>query len=172
MTDSSGRLSLWQGIHNSARSAYHILHSHMKYLSDFLFLSSSSLIATCGDGVESRCVCVYWYKIGIGTCVWVWFMYWCKYRHRHVCGCGLCAGVNVWVWFVCWCKYWLVGVVCVLVKYWHMLVGVVYVVSVVTNVFVFTRPSSVCLCVLHVFGHFLEGMTPPSCDSPSLFSHM
>lgn len=54
VTDSSGKLSLWQGIQTSSRNAYHILHSCMKYLSDFIFLGSSSFIATCGDGIDSR----------------------------------------------------------------------------------------------------------------------
>ncbi|XP_064390397.1 dmX-like protein 2 isoform X2 [Halichondria panicea] len=54
VTDNSGKLSLWQGIHTAARKPYHSLYSGMKHLSDFLFLGSSSFIATCGDGSDNR----------------------------------------------------------------------------------------------------------------------
>ncbi|XP_064390424.1 dmX-like protein 2 isoform X2 [Halichondria panicea] len=53
VTDNSGKLSLWQGIHTAARKPYHSLYSGMKHLSDFLFLGSSSFIATCGDGSDN-----------------------------------------------------------------------------------------------------------------------
>ena len=55
VTDSSGKLSLWQGIHTYTQSPYQMLTSGMKSLSDFLFLGSSSLIAACGDGNDNRC---------------------------------------------------------------------------------------------------------------------
>ena len=66
VTDSSGKLSLWQGIHTFTQSPYQMLTSGMKSLSDFLFLGSSSLIAACGDGNDNRymyvcrCDCHIW----------------------------------------------------------------------------------------------------------------
>ncbi len=54
VTDNSGKLLLWQGIHTAARKPYHTLKSGMKHLSDFQFLGSSSFLATCGDGNDNR----------------------------------------------------------------------------------------------------------------------
>lgn len=59
VTDASGKLHLWQAIHSSAKEPFQMLQSGMRHLSDFLFLGSSSLIATCGDAIDQRNLCLW-----------------------------------------------------------------------------------------------------------------
>jgi WD40 repeat protein len=56
VTDSSGKLSLWQGIQGFNKEPYQIFNpvSTQQTIADFAFLGSSSLIATCGESTNNK----------------------------------------------------------------------------------------------------------------------
>jgi WD40 repeat protein len=61
VTDSSGKLSLWQGIQGFNKEPYQIFNpvSTQQTIADFAFLGSSSLIATCGESTNNKNVCIW-----------------------------------------------------------------------------------------------------------------
>ncbi|GAB6032390.1 hypothetical protein CHUAL_011029 [Chamberlinius hualienensis] len=60
VSDGDGNLSLWQvGMSSSSNKSFFSVQSHNKQTSDFVFLASSSLLATAGHSSESKNVCIF-----------------------------------------------------------------------------------------------------------------
>ncbi|XP_022257757.1 dmX-like protein 2 isoform X5 [Limulus polyphemus] len=60
VTDGDGNLSLWQvGLSNVTAKPFFSAQCHSKQVSDFAFVSSSSLIATAGHSAENKNICLW-----------------------------------------------------------------------------------------------------------------